>query len=201
MFFRALYQPGVLHVPGVLAAAVVAGGRNRTMRADGACERKTRRLAYDIRRIVSDRMERSVNCGAVGVAEARVRTGHRRFVEQAGYRRVHAFDFAHVGSELRVVCGAALAGGAGGGSAAGGSVAVLRAARIPPALLCNLGFRDGTGSISGGGAYCFGTIWPVFFLEAVGAENRSRGAAGRQSDDLRRPGLRIIFVVLSAAAY
>src|ERR1700722_8329006 len=180
--FLRLYQPGVLHLPRVLAAAAVTGGRNRTMRADGVCERKTRRLANNIRGIVSgrrDRIERSVNCGTVAIAEASIRTGHRWVIKQAGYGRVHAFHVAHARSELRVVCGATLAGGAGGGSPAGSSRAVFGVAGIPPALLGNLGPGDWTSTISGSGAYCFGTLWTVSFLKAVGAGNRSTRATGR----------------------
>ena len=58
----------------------------------------------------------------------------------------------------------------------------------------------GDGGVSGGGAYCAGTVWAVFVVERFGAGNCGAGASGGSRDDLRRSGLWIVVAVLFAEA-
>ncbi len=105
----------------------------------------------------------------VAVTELTVRSGHWKCPEHPGHRRLHTFDVASAGLELRFVRGTAAAGHARRNGVAAGSIGLANPASISSTLFRDLDAGDRNGGVSGGRAYCSGTIWPVPFFEAIGA--------------------------------
>ena len=68
----------------------------------------------------------------------------------------------------------------------------------PPTLLCDLDVGPGDGCVSGRGAYRIGTFWTLPVLQGSSREDCRPTATRRSRDDLRRPGLWFLSIVLSA---
>src|SRR6202043_1088555 len=96
---------------------------------------------------------------------------------EAQYGYGHALDIAHAGFKLRVFCGITPAGGAGRRCLDGGTAAVFSFANSAETLCSDVGAGRGNGGVSGGGAYCAGTLWAVFVVKRFGAGDGGAGAS------------------------
>ncbi len=97
-----------------------------------------------------------------------VRAGYRKRAREAQHGNGHSVHFAHARSQLRIVCGASIAGVPCGRGSSDSTGFVVSVASSPTSLRCDLDNGLGDGRVSRSSPHCAGPIRTIPFVQGTG---------------------------------